>query len=425
MLAPLAYALDALEPRRAFLATWLYSLSFALVAVHWLVYALVVEYRVAALPSFLFALVVVGGLALVPAAAGAGYGALAPRLGAALAPLAFAAIWMLGEWARGAWLGVPWLLVAQTLARVPLAIQSADLGGTYAVGFAAAAVGAALGIGVRRRSLRPLAVPAAIAAAATSYGALRLAAAPPTPTARIGVVQASVPQQERFRPGSAARNTARHVDATRALAGAQPLDLVVWSETAVDTDLDESPALRASLERLARETRVPLVTGAPRSEGGRRTNSVVLIAPEAGLVESYAKQVLVPWSEYDPSLGAVLAPLIGPVTEGAPYVPGEVPTVFRAAPIPFAAPVCFEITYPALLRRFRAAGAAMLVNLSNDAWFGPVGYPEMHLSHAIFRAVETRSWVVRGANTGISAAIDPFGRVRAEIPAFQEGTLVA
>ena len=84
--------------------------------------------------------------------------------------------------------------------------------------------------------------------------------------------------------------------------------------------------------------------------------------------------------------------------------------------------MCFEITYPALIRRFRAEGARLLVNLSNDAWFGPTGYPEMHLAHAIYRAVENRSWVVRGANTGISAAIDPAGRVVAEVPAFTEGS---
>src|SRR5690606_34578755 len=80
---------------------------------------------------------------------------------------------------------------------------------------------------------------------------------------------------------------------------------------------------------------------------------------------------------------------------------------------------------PELVRRFRANGAQLIVNLSNDAWFGPVGYPEMHLAHAVFRAIETGAWVVRGANTGISAAIDPRGRVRARPPACTEGSCVA
>ena len=426
MLAPLAYALDGLGARRGFLATWLYTLGSALAIVHWLVYALVVEYRVPALPAGAFAVVVVGGIALATAVAGAGFAALAPKLTDLWAPLAFASLWMLGEWLRGAWLGVPWLLVAHTLARLPLAIQSADLGGSYAVGLAPAALGAGLGLALRRRSLRPLAIPAGLAAAAVGYGAWRLAGqAPGAPTFRVGVVQASVPQEERFQPGSAARNVARHTAATRALAARERLDLLVWSETAVDIDLDSTPSLRAALEQLATETGVPLVTGAPRSEGGRHTNSVVLFAPGRGLVESYAKQVLVPWSEYDPKLGGVLAALIGPVTEGEPYRAGELATVLRGGPLPLSTPVCFEVTYPNLVRRFRANGAVLFVNLSNDAWFGPVGYPQMHLAHAIFRAVEERSWVVRGANTGISAAIDPAGRVVAEVPAFQSGTFTA
>jgi apolipoprotein N-acyltransferase len=239
------------------------------------------------------------------------------------------------------------------------------------------------------------------------------------------VVQAAVPQDQRFQPGSAQRNTERHAELTRRATQRRKLDLVVWSETAVDIDLDETPALRDRLDRLAAELGVPFVTGAPRSEGGLRTNSVVLFAPRRGITESYAKQRLVPFSEYDPSFAAPLARLLGPVVEGEPYVPGTGPFVFRRGPIPFATPVCFEISYPRLMRRFRAAGAELLLNLSNDAWFGRTGYAEMHFAHAILRAVELRSWIVRGANTGISGFVDPAGRVVAELPIFEEGVVFA
>jgi apolipoprotein N-acyltransferase len=77
------------------------------------------------------------------------------------------------------------------------------------------------------------------------------------------------------------------------------------------------------------------------------------------------------------------------------------------------------------MRRFRAAGAELVLNLSNDAWFGRSGYAEMHFAHAILRAVELRSWVVRGANTGISGFVDPTGRVVAELPVFEEGVVFA
>ena len=425
MLAPIAFLLDAASPRRAFAIAWVYSAVFGAWLVRWVVHALG-EYEVATLPAWIFTAIVVFGLALVPAAAGAAYAALRPRLRAAAAPLAFAAIWTLGEWLRGALLGMPWLLAAQTVTRWPIALQVADFGGQYAVSFALLAISGGIGIAVRRRSAVALLAPLVIAALWLGYGAMRLATLTPGDAARlrVGIVQASVPQGERFQdPASAARNLARHEAATRELAARDPLDLVIWSETAVDIDIDQSPSIRARLDRLATEIGVPILTGAPRTRGGRHFNAVVLVAPGRGVAESYDKQRLVPFSEYDPELGSVLTPLIGPVVAGEPYVAGTEATVFRSVAIPLATPICFEITDPALVRRFRAAGAELLVNLSNDAWFGRVGYPEMHFDHAIFRAIETRTPVVRGANTGISGVIDAAGRVGVEIPAFEEGAV--
>jgi apolipoprotein N-acyltransferase len=426
MLAPIVAALEGASLRRAFLVVWVYTASMALVLVHWLVDALVEQYGVATAPAWVFTVLVVSGAGLIPAAAGALYAALRPRILDIAAPLAFAALWMLGEWLRSELLGLPWLLAAHTIVRFPAAIQTADLGGTYAVGFVLVAVNAALGIAAWQRSMAPLAGPALWVVVAGLYGAWWMNAEPgPGPAARLAVVQAAVPQDQRFQPGSAHRNTERHAELTRRAAQRRKLDLVVWSETAVDIDLDETAALRHRLDRLADEAGVPFVTGAPRSEGGLRTNSVVLFTPRRGVTESYAKQRLVPFSEYDPSFAAPLARLIGPVVAGEPYVPGTEPFVFRHGPIPFAAPVCFEITYPGLMRRFRAAGAELVLNLSNDAWFGRTGYAEMHFAHTILRAVELRSWIARGANTGISGFVDPAGRVVAELPIFEEGVVSA
>lgn len=425
MLAPLVAVLDGARARRAFALTWLYSVAMALIVCRWMHHALVVQYGAAPLPSWLFLVLIVGGLAVLPAAAGAVFARLSPRLADGAAPLAFAAIWALAEWLRAGPVGVPWLLAAHTGFRLPVAIQLGEWGGAVLVSFVALAMSAGLGLALRRRSAWPLAAPALLATLTLGFGAWRLSGledAAAGSTVRIGVVQASVPQDQRFQPGSARRNVSRHAEASRALARRGPLDLLVWSETAVDVDIDRTPEIRVGLEQLVGELGVPIVTGAPRTAGGVYTNSVALFAPGRGLVESYAKQRLVPYSEYDPAWGAWLAPLLGPVTDGVPYVPGRQATIFRAGPLPFAAPVCFEVTYPDLVRRFRREGALLLVNLSNDAWFGPIGYPEMHLAHAIFRAVETRSWVVRGANTGISAAIDPAGRVVEELPAFTEGS---
>ena len=424
-LAPIAAVLEGRPPRAGFAAGWLAIVGLGVGGAGWLLHALVVEYGVAPAAAAVFSAAVFAAHGLVAGAALALYAGLRPALGPRTAPWLLAVLWLLAEWVRSAPLATPWLLIGHALAAAPLWVQPAEFGGALAVGLVPAALGAALGIGVRRRSWRALVAPALLLGVGAAFGAWRLAGPEPEGHVRVGVVQASVPPAERFQPGSAARNTALHLEATRALLAEGPLDLVVWSETAVDDDLAESPALAARLAAQVDTSGVPLVTGAPLRADGSLVNAVVLFAPGGGLVERYAKQRLVPFSEGDPAWGAWLAPLVPELTRGLPYVAGREPTVFRRAPLPFAAPVCFEITYPDLVREFRSAGAELLVNVSNDAWFGRTGYGEIHLRHAVFRAVELRTWVVRGANTGISAVIDPTGRVRERLPLFAQGTLAA
>lgn len=426
MLAPLAAAIDGVRPRTAFVLTYGASVVMALWIVRWLVGALAGQYGVAPAAAWAFTLLLVAAYAVVPSSALALYAALRPRVRLAWAPLVFGALYVASEWLRATPLGLPWLLTAETVAFAPHWIQAADLGGVVAVGLPIAAFGAGVGLALRWRDARPLVAPSLLLAAVFVYGSFRLA----QPVAvgqpvRVGVVQASIPQADRFVPGSAKVNVLRHAKATLRLAAGGPLDLVVWSETAVDDVLDQHPELVAGLAHLADRIRAPLLTGAPRDARGRYTNSVVLFVPGRGLAESYDKQRLVPFAEMDPPHLGWLAPLLGPVTKGAPYAAGHRATVFRDGPLPFSTPVCFEITYPDLVRRFREAGAKLLVNLSNDAWFGTSGYARMHLGQAVLRAVELDTWVVRGANTGISAVIDARGRVVSRLGVFHAGTLRA
>lgn len=426
MLAPLAAVAERRRPLWVFAFAYLYSVAMALVIVRWLIHALAVEYEVPLAAAWAFTALLVGAYAAIPAGAASLYAALRGRAGSLLAPVLFAAIWTLGEWLRAEPLVLPWILAAQPLAFVPLALQTADLGGVWAPGFLVALANGGLGIAWARRSARPLALPAAALLLAGAYGAWRLAEPERTGTSlRVAVVQAAVPQRERFQPGSALRNTLHHAALTRRLLEGERVDLVVWSETAVDDDLDASPALEMRLWELVEGSGVPLVTGAPRAGGGSRRNSVVLLQPGAAGLQIYDKQRLVPFSEYEPGLFGWLRPLVAPLSEGEPYVPGREATLLRTPRAALAAPVCFEITYPQLLRRFAANGAELILNLSNDAWFGRTGYAAMHLAHAPFRAVELRTWVVRATNTGISAVIDPAGRVVQRLGLFEEGVLVA
>jgi apolipoprotein N-acyltransferase len=424
MLGPLALFAETRRPRAVFVFAHLTSAAMALVIVRWLIHALSIEYGVARPAAWAFSVLLVGSYALIPAAVAAVYAAVSDRLHDATAPLAFAALWTLGEWLRAEPLALPWVLAAHPLAFVPAAIQTADLGGVWAPGFGIALAGGGLGVAVARRRWVPL-VPALvflIGAAGWTAG-VSVESGPPL---RVAAVQMSVPQNQRFQPGSALRNSLRHVDATREFLAGDRADLVVWSETAVDDDIDVDPRLAARLQDLVEQTGVPLVTGAPRAGRGSRRNSVVRFAPGIS-PRFYDKQRLVPFSESEPRWLDWVAPLVAPLTEGDAYVPGAGPALL---PLPIqgqsvGTPICFEITYPHLVRAFRREGADVILNLSNDAWFGRTGFAETHLAHVPFRAVELRTWIVRATNTGISAVVDPRGRIVSRLGLFEEDVLVA
>ncbi len=423
MLAPLAFALAHATPRAAFAATYAYSLAMGVAIVRWLVVALAGEYALPLANAWAVTLGLVAAYALVPAAAMAAFAALRPRASAALAPLAFAALFAFSEWVRAVPLALPWLLAAHALAPAPALLQSADVLGATGVSFLTLALSGGVGFALATRSAVPLAAPALLWGLALAYGAARSATLPEGEPLRAGVIQAATPQSERWRDGGALAHAEDYVALTRELlADAGALDVVVWPETAIDAVLEQDARLLAAVRRQVEASRVPIVAGAQRQIGGVR-NSAFLVIPRAGLIESTEKRVLVPFAEYAPAWGEPLRPLLGELARGAPYRAGDVARTFRRLRVPAGAPICFEITYPALVRDFTRGGARVLFNLSNDAWFGRSGYAEMHLAHAVFRAVELRTPVVRAANTGVSALIDARGALVGRLESGARGTL--
>jgi apolipoprotein N-acyltransferase len=133
---------------------------------------------------------------------------------------------------------------------------------------------------------------------------------------------------------------------------------------------------------------------------------------------------LVPFGEYVP-----LSSVIGFVRGWAEFIseltPGAHAVVFAGPPAPFGVVICYEGIFPALVRRFVTGGARLLVNMTNDAWFGRTSGPAQHLAMYPFRAVEHRTAVVRAANTGVSAFIAPNGRIMQRLELFERGNLIA
>lgn len=354
--------------------------------------------------------------------------ALAGRRGAWLRVLAWPLLYAGVELARARYPlgGFAWgLLGTSQHAGGPL-LPLARLGGVIAITVALVAVNALLAEAVadrrRRRALPALAVAAAIGVAPA---ALPLGAVAGAGSLDVAVVQGNVPRGvftdlRRGRGGPEDEVIIdNHLRLTRTLA-AQPPDLVVWPENALDRDPFNDPVAHDAVAEALRLTGAPLLVGAivDGPDPKHFYNSNLYFEPDGALAGRYDKLHLVPFGEYVPwSWARRVVPALEQVpTDG---IPGRVPVVFdHAAGVRIGAVICFESSYPWLVRRFVRAGAEILVVSTNNATFGRSPLARQHLALSRLRAVETGRPVVHAAISGISAVIRPDGRIVREAGLF-------
>jgi len=361
------------------------------------------------------------GLALIPGLALAATAWLPARPGWHAVRLAVA--WAVAEYARGHLLtGFPWNLTGDIWAASEVMAQSSALIGGYGVGLVTVWL-AALPADLRLLAPRPrtalFGLALAVAAAAAGGGAWRLAGATDAtvPGVRLRLVQAAIPQAEKWRPDKRAANLARHLQLSSA-PGADAITHVIWPEAAVPYFVASDARVRGLLGRLAATLAGGaglVITGTLRREdrpdGFRVYNSVTAIAAGGRVVAAYDKVHLVPFGEYLPAR-RWLRPLgldnlaagdtdfsVG--TSLAPVALGGLPAA-RVL-------VCYEAIFGDEIVAGDRPG--WLLNLTNDAWFGELTGPYQHFAQARARAVELGLPLVRAANTGISAIVDAYGRV--------------
>ena len=335
-------------------------------------------------------------------------------------------LWVTAEWLRGHLLGgFPWGLVGYSqFQRLPV-IQVAELGGVYAVSFVVLAVNAVI-VGVIalpwRQAAVGVVVGAALVGSTLAFGSSRLREAPPSAAATITVMQPAIEQPLKWDPQHAATTLGIYFALTRRAAVDGP-QLVVWPETSAPTVLRQDPVLLASLRDLSGRLRVPLVVGSVDIDDAapdRFYNTAFLVTGK-GIENRYDKIHLVPFGEYVP-LG-----LIGVVRKWAEFVsqmePGSRAVVFPGPPAPFGIVICYEGIFPELVREFVKGGARVLLNMTNDAWFGRTSGPWQHLGMYPLRAVEHRIAIARAANTGISAFIAPSGQIVRRLGLFDRGII--
>lgn len=421
---PLLVAVQGCSPRQALRLGILFGIVFRAGSLYWLVYAMTQFGGLSWVLALAAAAVVVAYLALY-------WGALAVvanrlELTSAAAPFVLASTWVGLEYVQS-WLlsGFPWELVGYAAGSSSLMVQVADLAGVYGLGFLALVVNAGLAallVG-GRDGTRPVLLATILVLSAAGYGAYSLAGAsdPQAPEAglTVALVQGNVPQDLKWDPSAKQEVLQRHLRLSEqgARAGAQ---LVVWPESSwpdaygIERDVDA----RALIEHLAESESTSLLVGTVHVyEEDRRyevTNAAVLFDSNGQWVGRYEKTHLVPFGEYLPLQRWLrfLGPLVQAVGAMRPGDPQQ-PLLGAASSSvpPFGLAICYEIIFPPAARQAVRRGAQFLVTITNDAWYGTTSAPYQHFSMARLRAVETRRYLIRAANTGISGIIDPWGRV--------------
>lgn len=413
------------SPLQAALTGLAFGLGYFLAGVSWVFVSLhdfgSMPAPLAAIATFLFC----AYLALFPAAAG--WVTLRLARAAPAARLAMGAAALVGfEWLRG-WLftGFPWLNLGTSQAPSSPLAGFAAWTGAYGVSLAVAGAAALLAglVGSRAWSRGRAGLVAGLVGLFLLGGLAREIewTRPATAPVRIALLQGNVAQEVKWRE----ETRPRILEDYRRMILAADARIVIVPETALPALLDQLPPdYLASLRAHARSSGKAILLGTvernPRGGEVDYYNSLVSIADPAA--PAYRKRHLVPFGEFIPQgFGWILAVLKIPMSDfarGADRQP-----LLRAAGIPLGVAICYEDIFGEEVID-ALPEAQVLVNVSNDAWFGKSFAAEQHLQSSQMRALETGRWMVRSTNTGATAAIDSRGRVVSRLPQFTAGTLI-
>ena len=230
----------------------------------------------------------------------------------------------------------------------------------------------------------------------------------------IAVIQANIPQEAKWEKTAWNDIMEKYVTITKQALQHDP-DLIIWPETSYPGYLWDDKEFFIQLQAFVRSAKTPLLFGSVLKEERGYFNSAILLSSNGDVDEIYRKVHLVPFGEYLPLRAAF--PFLSSFVPIGDFTAGDRWTIFSPGLTregdqphsPFSVLICFEDTVARLSRQFVQRGAQLLVNITNDAWFGNTRAPFMHLQSAVFRTVENRRGLVRAANTGVSCFIDQWG----------------
>jgi apolipoprotein N-acyltransferase len=339
-------------------------------------------------------------------------------------------LWVAMELARTRITGFPWNLLGTAQVDNVSLCRIATWTGVYGISFEIALVNVALAAAfLVPKGKRGAMLTAALAAAAVLQAGRLIEAPPANGSHKALLVQQNIPVAANWTPAYFQQTLGDLTDLSAKSVSAQPsakIDLIVWPESPAPFFANDM-RFRDTISSLARETKAWIVTGViGTSAPGNSSmfNSAALVSPAGDWTARYDKVHLVPFGEYlpFPSLFAFTGGLtkeVGEFEHGASRAPldagGEKLGVF----------ICYESVFPNEVRQFANDGAQVLINISNDGWYGDSGAYAQHLNQTRMRAIENDRWLLSTTDTGVTASIDPWGRIAARIPRKQRTTLVA
>ncbi len=347
-------------------------------------------------------------------------GRLFDRWAPSASVLTFPAMWVLMEYTHNhIFTGFGWGSLGYTQWNNLSVAQLASIGSVYAVSFYIVLINVLICLLIRHIKRAAVAAPVAVAivvfcAAVPLWGRTQMRRPDMSSSLRVGVVQPNFSLDVKWNSEYAA-HMLEILGWQTELVAAKGAELVVWPESAIYGFLTDEIG---EIGGIARSNDAYLLTGSnhyediDRGGGGKLVyyNSAFLIDPEGRKLDRYDKRHLAPFGEYVPFKD--MFPFLGKIVPAmADFTGGDKMTLFTAGGKNFAVLICFENSFPHLVRRSARMGADFLVQLTNDGWFGRSSQPKQDMAIAVFRAVENGVTLVRGTNTGISCFVDPWGRI--------------
>jgi apolipoprotein N-acyltransferase len=327
--------------------------------------------------------------------------------------LIFAApLWVTVELLRATMFsGFPWMLSGYALVPYSGVLQLVTWTGIYGLSFLATAVNSAIAYGVVQRNIKWIG--AAVLAVLIAWFLPVWSGSPANSPIAVRLVQTNISLDQPWKKQDFDALVGELADlSTR--DSAKPR-LVVWPETPAPFYLKEDAEFRTRMQGVARKLGAYFLVGYIDAVGAGPANSAGLLSPTGEQISRYDKMHLVPFGEYVP-LKSLLFFAESLTRQVGEFVPGTNYTVTQLDGHSVSTIICYESIFPNQVRQFVKRGAELLVLITNDGWFGESSAPYQHLRMGVVRAVENRRYLVRTANTGISAIIDPYGRIETETP---------